>query len=167
MFSPISTTIISYDQQLGTHGTSSCVPTVTGYPRVITQSGAAGAKHVIPHAANPDYTADGKGFVFNSDVDSTGTELTEPELFGSNLSGGLAQRVGLTLSHDCIEGDDCYYEGAAAPTSSVGHYDAAFMLTRETGEYCIALNLSPSNRGFCSGNAATFFPENIDWQSTH
>ncbi|HET7429573.1 MAG TPA: hypothetical protein VFJ66_08960, partial [Gaiellales bacterium] len=157
VFSPTGG-FIAYDQVPGTPLTSGCAN--VGETRVYTQNLATGARHAIYHAANPDYLADGRGLVFTGDVEPDGSAFP-PNLYASNLRGRIADRVRLS-SDFCIEGEPCFSEGAAAPSSTLSNHAALWLLTRSSGEYCFASTLA--GVGFCKPGAGSFFPENIDWQ---
>jgi Tol biopolymer transport system component len=159
VFSPLGG-FIAYDQQPGTPMGTGCAN--VGEPRVYTQNLSTGSRHAVYHAWNPDYVADGKGLVFTGDVEPDGSAFPG-NLYASNLTGRIAQRVRLTNDF-CAEGEPCFHEGAAAPSSTLANHGAIWVFTRISGEYCLGSTIS--GVGFCKQSAQTFFPENIDWQRT-
>jgi hypothetical protein len=158
VFSPLGG-FIAYDQQPGTPLSSGCVLD-SGGPIVYIQNLSTGARHLISHASDPDYFADGRGLVFSGDIEPDGSSFPD-NLYASNLGGGIAQRVRLSEAF-CAEGEPCFFEGAAAPSSTLESRAAIWLYTRSSGQYCLVSNVSGA--GFCKPGVATFFPQNIDWQ---
>jgi hypothetical protein len=144
---------IAYDQVRG--GCSIAVDKV-----VYTQNLSTSARHLISNAWNPDYLAAGRGLIFTGDREPDGTNFPY-NLYASNLRGGFAQRVRLSDAL-CVEGEPCFNEGAAAPSSTLASPQAIWIETLESGEYCIESNVPGA--GFCKPDSSAFLPENLDWR---
>jgi hypothetical protein len=157
VFSPLGGSI-AYDQQPGTPMTSGCAD--VGEPRVYVQDLSTGTRYAIANARNPDYLADGRGLVFTGDVEPDGTAFPA-NLYASNLRGAVSGRMRLSDAL-CVEGEPCFSEGAAAPSSTLAAPAAVWLETLVTGQYCFESKVAGA--GYCKAGAARFFPENIDWQ---
>ena len=151
--------VIAYDQQPGTPVTGGGCG-LAADKAVYTQNLSTGSRHLISNAWNPDYLADGRGLVFTGDREPDGSNFPY-NLYASNLAGGFAQRVRLSDAL-CVEGEPCFNEGAAAPSSTLASPQAVWVETLETGDYCLESNVSGA--GFCRPSSSTFLPENLDWR---
>ena len=151
--------VIAYDQQPGTPVTGGGCG-LAADKAVYTQNLSTGSRHLISNAWNPDYRADGRGLVFTGDREPDGSNFPY-NLYASNLAGGFAQRVRLSDAL-CVEGEPCFNEGAAAPSSTLASPQAVWVETLETGDYCLESNVSGA--GYCKPSSSTFLPENLDWR---
>jgi hypothetical protein len=157
VFSPAGG-FIAYDQRVGDPVPGACAN--VREPVVYVQNLSTGSRHTIYRASDPDYLADGRGLVFAGDVEPDGTAFPD-NLYASGLGGRIAART--RLSNDfCAEGEPCFSEGAAAPSSTLGNKGAVWLETHESGVYCLVSNVSGA--GFCKPGERTFLPENLDWQ---
>ena len=142
------------------------------------------ARTVIPQAWNPDFTADGRGLVFASELDpddGPGSSFNGPMYESSNLTGGSRFFYSRTW---CAEGAPCIDQGtvAAAPTSTLANPQGVYVETfapkddGSFGGFCVqsadAVDAPPEtgrvDAGFCHFPPDSFpFVNDLDWQPLH
>jgi Tol biopolymer transport system component len=131
--------------------------------RVVTYRPSTGVKHFIPAAWNPDFTADGKGVVFTSD-DYPHYGVNWPDLFVSTVTG--ANPTSPLTRDTCTEGDPCFVDGSALPSSTLANHNIAWVRTIEGGDICIVTKTSiVGGTQFCKAPGFPL-PENLDVQPT-